>query len=156
MIKIAKVLLTQTIDNLGHIGEVVDVADGYARNFLFPQGLALEPSPHNIAHYTKTKAAHAAEREEHRATATAVRQKDLLADHVLVFTRKAHDDDKLYGSVRAADIVGGIETDLGEKIAPSRVQLEHPLETLGSHVVTINLYMDISVDVRVRIEREQP
>jgi len=154
VIKIAKVLLTQTIDNLGYIGEVVDVADGYARNFLFPQGLALEPSPHNIARYTKTKAAHAAEREEHRAT--AVRQKDLLADHVLVFTRKAHDDDKLYGSVRASDIVGGIETGLGEKIAPSRVQLEHPLETLGSHIVTIDLYKDISVDVRVRIEKEQP
>jgi large subunit ribosomal protein L9 len=154
VIKIAKVLLTQTIDNLGHVGEVVDVADGYARNFLFPQGLALEPSAHNKARYAKAKAAHAAEMEEHRAT--AVRQRDVLADHVLVFTRKAHDDDKLYGSVRAADIVGSIETDLGEKIAPSRVQLEHPLESLGSHVVTIDLYKDISVVVRVRIEKEQP
>ena len=77
-----------------------------------------------------------------------------LADQMLVFERKAHDDNRLYGSVRAEDIVAQIGERFGEHIETSRVQLEHPIEELGPHSVTINLYKDITVEVRLQVNEE--
>lgn len=149
---IAKVLLTTTIESLGYVGEVVDVADGYARNYLLPKGFATQPTPHNIARYAKAKAAHEAEIEAREEKAQRLR--DVLADRTLVFVRKAHDDDRLYGSVRAEDVISAIEEETGETIEASRLQLERPIETVGAHAVTVNLYRDISVELRVRVEAE--
>ena len=152
MMIIAKVLLTKTIESLGSVGEVVDVADGYARNYLFPKRLAAAPTEHNIARYAKEKAAHAAAIEEREEKARRLR--DVLANRTLVFIRKAHDDNRLYGSVRAEDIVSKIEEEIGEHIEVSRLQMEHSIETLGPHGVTIGLYKDITVEVRVRVDGE--
>lgn len=149
---IVRVLLTTTIESLGHVGEVVEVSDGYARNFLFPRRLATQPTPHNIAQYVKPKALHEAVLEEREAQAFHLR--DALADQTLVFVRKAHDDDRLYGSVRLEDIVSQIEEEVGVHIESSRVELPHPIETLGPHAVTVSLYKDITVEVRVRVEAE--
>jgi len=149
---IAKVLLTKTIESLGSVGEVVIVADGYARNYLFPKRLAAAPTEHNIARYAKERAAHAAAIEEREEKARRLR--DVLANRTLVFVRKAHDDDRLYGSVRAEDIVSQIEEEIGEHIEVSRLQMEHSIETLGPHAVTIGLYKDITVEVRVRVDGE--
>jgi large subunit ribosomal protein L9 len=153
VIVIAKVLLTTTIEKLGHVGEVVDVADGYARNYLFPRGLAAEPTEHNVARFAKEKAAHEAEMLEREEKAKRLR--DRLADQTLVFVRKAHDDEKLYGSVRPEEIAAQIEELLSEHIDTSRIHSETPIETLGAHTVSINLYKDISVDVRVRVDNEE-
>jgi len=152
VIAITKVLLTTTVENLGHVGEVVEVADGYARNYLYPRGLAVEPTEHNIARFAEERKAHEAELMEREERARHIR--DRLADQTLVFLRKAHDDDRLYGSVRAEDIAAKIEELIGEGIEPGKVRLERPIETLGPHSVTINLYKDITVDVRVRVDEE--
>ncbi len=149
---IAKVLMTTTVENVGHVGEVIDVADGYARNYLFPRKLAVAPTEHNIARYAKAKAEHEAELLEREEKARLLRDK--LADQTLVFTRKAHDDDRLYGSVRTEDITAQIEVLAGEHLESSKVQLERPIETLGAHSVTVNLYKDIAVDLRVRVDEE--
>jgi large subunit ribosomal protein L9 len=147
-----KVVLTTTIDPLGHVGEVVDVADGYARNYLLPRKLALQPTEHNIAQYAKEKAEHEALLEEREAQANRLR--DALADRTLVFVRKAHDDDKLYGSVRTEEIAEKIEEETGSSVEPARIRLEHPIETTGPHSVTVNLYRDISVELRIRVDAE--
>jgi len=149
---IVRVLLTTIVESLGDVGDVVEVADGYARNYLFPRKLATEPTPHNIARYAEPTALHETElqaREE-----KALRLRDALADRMLVFVRKAHDDDRLYGSVRVEDIVSQIEEEVGERIEPSRVELSLPIEALGPHAVTINLYKDISVELRIRVDAE--
>lgn len=151
MIIIARVLLTTTVEKLGHVGEVVTVADGYARNYLFPRKLAIEPTEHNIARFAKEREAHEAELLKREEKARYLQDK--LGDQVLVFERKAHDDDRLYGSVRPDDIVARIEELVGEHIETSRVHME-PIETLGAHAVTVNLYRDISVDIRVRVDEE--
>ena len=152
MITIAKVLLIKTVERLGHIGEVVSVADGYARNYLFPQGLGVEPTEHNVAQYAKERAAHEAELLKREEKALLLRDK--LADLTLTFERKAHDDDRLYGSVRVEDITAQIEELAGEHIEASRVHLEHPIETLGPQAVAIALYKDISVEVRIQVNEE--
>ena len=150
---IVKVLLTETIESLGHVGEVVEVADGYARNHLFPRRLAAEPTEHNIARYSQAKASHEAELEVREEK--AIRLRDTLADRTLVFVRKAHDNDQLYGSVRAEDIVSRIEEEMDKHIESGHVQMERPIETLGPHAVTINLYKDITVALRVRVDKEK-
>jgi len=152
VVDIIKVLLTTTIDSLGHVGEVVEVADGYARNFLLPKRYGVTPNEHNIARFAKEREAHMAEIEEREERARRLR--DALADRVLVFTRKAHNNKKLYGSVRAEDIVTQIEQDLGEHIESGRVQLKETIDTLGEHAVTINLYKDINVELRIRVDEE--
>ena len=151
MIIIARVLLTTTVEKLGHVGEIVTVADGYARNYLFPRKLAIEPTEHNIARFAKEREAHQAELLKREEKARYLQDK--LGDQVLVFERKAHDDDRLYGSVRPDDIVTRIEELVGEHIETSRVHME-PIETLGAHAVTVNLYRDISVEIRVRVDEE--
>ena len=152
MIKIPKVLLTKTIDSLGRVGEVVDVAEGYARNYLLPRRLAVEPTPHNVARYAKEKATAQAELEERRLHALKLR--DALADRTFVFVRKAHDDDRLYGSVRAEDLAARVAEVLAEKVEPSRLSMERPIETLGAHTVTLNLHKDVAVELRVRVDKE--
>jgi len=152
VITIAKVLLTTTVERLGHVGEVVNVADGYARNYLLPRGLAVAPTEHNVARFAKQRSAHETELLEREEKARYLRDK--LADLRLRFERKAHDDDRLYGSVRVEDITAQIEEILGEHIETSRIQLEHPIETLGPHAVTISLYKDIAVDVRLQVDEE--
>lgn len=152
MITIAKVLLIQTVERLGHVGEVVTVADGYARNYLLPQGLGIEPTEHNVAQYAKQRAAHEVELMKREEKARLLRDK--LADQTLTFERKAHDDDRLYGSVRVEDIASQIEELVGEHIEAGRIHLEHPIETLGPHAVTIALYKDIAVDIRIQVNEE--
>jgi large subunit ribosomal protein L9 len=152
VIIIARVLLTASVDKVGHVGEVVNVASGFARNYLFPRGLAVEPSDHNIARFSKERAAHEAELVQRAEKARQLKAK--LADQTLVFTRKAHGDGHLYGSVRSEDIAARIEEILGEPIEASRIRMEGAIETLGPHAVTVSLYKDIAVDVRVRVDEE--
>jgi large subunit ribosomal protein L9 len=152
VIIIAKVLLTTTVEQLGYVGEVVDVADGYARNYLIPRGFAVAPTEHNVARYAKQKEAHEAELMKREEKARHLRDK--LADKTLEFVRKAHDNDKLYGSVRVEDIAAEIERLVGTSIETSRIHLEHPIETLGAHSVTVSLYRDIRVEVRIQVNEE--
>ncbi len=149
---IAKVLLTEVVESLGYVGQVVEVADGYARNYLFPKRLAVIPTEHNIERYARQRAEHEALLQEREEQAIALR--DLLADRTFVFTRKAHDDNKLYGSVRAEDIAAKIVEETGRTVEVSRIRSEQPIDTLGPHAVTINLYKDISVELRVRVDEE--
>jgi len=152
VIIIARVLLTASVDKVGHVGEIVNVASGFARNYLFPRGLAVEPSEHNVARFAKERAAHDAELVQRAEKARQLKAK--LADQTLIFTRKAHGDGHLYGSVRSEDIAARIEEILGEPIEASRIRMEGSIETLGPHAVTVSLYKDIAVDVRVRVDEE--
>lgn len=149
---IAKVLLTEVVESLGYVGQVVEVADGYARNYLFPKRLAVVPTEHNIERFARQRAEHEALLQEREEQAIALR--DLLADRMFVFARKAHDDNKLYGSVRAEDIASRIAEETGRTVEASRIHSDEPIETLGPHAVTIGLYKDISVEVRIRVDEE--
>jgi large subunit ribosomal protein L9 len=149
-----KVLLTTTIDSLGRVGEVVDVAEGFARNYLFPRRLAVEPTPHNVARFSQRKAVQQAEAEAEERRTHAIKLRNALADLTLVFVRKAHDDDRLYGSVRADEIIARVAEELGERLDPARLALERPIDTLGPHSVTVTLHKDVTAELRVRVDKE--
>lgn len=146
-----QVLLTQTVEKLGEPGDIVEVAPGYARNYLIPKGLAVEPTPHNIERFRKVREQRMKELQAREQRARELKEK--LDGYLLTFTRKAHDQ-KLYSSVRPEEIAAHIEERFGFELEKGRVHLENPIDTLGRHSVKISLYKDIVAEVVVEVKEE--
>ncbi len=144
-----KVLLIKEVPGLGTPGEVVEVRDGYARNYLLPRKLAVLPTPHELSRYAKLKARYEAEITDRRAKAQALAEK--LQDTEFVFTRRVHDKNKLYAAVRAQDLAQAIAERFGAEIPVERIKLE-PIHELGTYPVEIHLYEGIKATVRVKVE----
>lgn len=145
------VLLTQTVEKLGEAGDVVKVAPGYARNYLLPKGLAVEPTPHNIERFKVTREKHITEVKEREEYARTLKQR--LDGTVLTFYRKAHDQ-KLYSSVRPEEIAAQLSEQFQAEIEKGRVRMDAPIEALGRHAVKIELYKDIAAEIRVEVLEE--
>lgn len=143
-----KVLLREDIDNLGYAGEVMKVADGYGRNYLIPQGMAVKATPSVLkqAHTWRERAAvrMIELQKEHEALAARIREANLE------FTARAGETGKLYGSVTTADIVDQLNEKLGTEI-DRRNLVGGPLRQLGEHKVTIRLSRDYQPQVTVTI-----
>ena len=148
-----QVLLTQTVEKLGQPGDVVNVAPGYARNYLLPKGLAVEPTPHNVQRIQKTREKRVTEMKEREEQAKALKQK--LDGTVLTFYRKSHDK-KIYSSVRPEEIASQLSEQFRAEIEKGRVRIESPIEALGRHPVKIELYKDITAEIRVEVVEESP
>jgi large subunit ribosomal protein L9 len=149
-----KVILKKAVTNLGDAGAVVSVKPGYGRNYLIPQGLAYVASEANMARLEQEQA-EAAERSR-RDFLEARRRAAQLQDVSLVFNARAGEDGKLFGSVTRADIADriqqrGLDFELDKRI----VMLEEPIKTLGTTTVPVHLHADVSIDVEIRVEREE-
>lgn len=147
-----KVILTENIEALGQIGQIVNVAPGYARNFLFPQKLALESTGKNVRELEHKKRTLAQKRERVQQTMLSLAEK--LNQVKLVFRRKVVEEDKLYGSVAAADILSALD-EQGFDLARKSVQLEQPIKVLGEFPVPIRVDADIMAQVKVIIEKAE-
>lgn len=147
-----KVLLTETVDNLGRAGEVKKVADGYARNLLIPKGLAVPATEGALRHAELRRQAEGRrqKREEMKAESLA----RALSQVTLTFQAKAGETDKLYGSITSADIAGALERETGQAIDKRKIELEEPIRELGSYYVPVKLLSDLAPLVTVIVERE--
>jgi large subunit ribosomal protein L9 len=143
-----EVNLKEHIDNLGRRGEIVKVADGYARNFLLPRKLALRVTEENKRQIERERAkAEAREAVEIKdAQALAAR---LQAAEVSI-ARRVGEHDTLYGSVTTADIADAL-TALGITVDRRKIQLPDPLKALGEHAVPIKLHRELTVPVTVKV-----
>jgi len=148
-----KVLLIRPVEKLGDIGDVVTVADGYARNYLLPKGLAVEPTEHNLRRYRPFKQAR--EEELRSREEKARRLKERLDGLVLKFARPARGE-RLYGSVRREDIAARIREELGEEIERGKIELERPIERVGVYPVKIGLYGELAAAIEVEVEAGEP
>jgi large subunit ribosomal protein L9 len=148
-----KVLLKQDVENLGLAGEVHDVANGYGRNYLVPQGYAVVASPGvmNQAHVWRKKAE--ARRAQIRAEYEALARQ--IEGVTLTFTARAGESGKLYGSITTAQITDGLNESLGVEIDRRKVDVE-PLRQLGEHKVMVRLSGEIHPKFTVRIESDEP
>lgn len=148
-----KVLLTQDVSGLGKVGEIKKVADGYARNYLIPNNLAVLARPGLV------RQAGEQHRAEEKKTARQVADAQALARQIaqltLTFKAKAGEQDKLYGSITSGDIVEELEKQTGQKVDRRKVLLDNPIKQLGSHQVSIKLAADVIGEVTVIIEREE-
>ncbi len=141
-----KVLLTREVAGLGIPGDVVEVKDGYARNYLLPRRLGVVPTPHELARFGELRSRYAAELADRHTQARALAEK--LAGMELLFTRRVHDEDKLYASVRPQDVAREIADRFGVKVDPDRIRME-PVEALGEYQAEVLLYEDITATVKV-------
>jgi large subunit ribosomal protein L9 len=146
-----KVLLKEDVSNLGYAGEVMDVADGYGRNYLIPQGMAVKAT-RGVLTAAKTwreraKVRLAELRKEHEALS------ERIADTRLIFHARAGETGKLYGSVTTNEIVDALNAELGTSV-DRRSVVGEPLRQLGEHQVTVRLSRDYQPQVMVYIHPE--
>jgi large subunit ribosomal protein L9 len=147
-----EVILREDIDKLGARGEVVKVASGYARNFLLPRKLAVAANDSNKKIVEQERQSHL--RKEAKVQADAAELGKLMSSVELTIAQKAGENDQLFGSVTAADIVVALEKQ-GYSIDRRKVALEEPIKTLGDFKVAIRLHKDVSVELPVHVVKEE-
>ena len=145
-----QVILLERVAKLGQMGDVVKVKDGYARNFLLPQGKALRASDANIKNFEAQKAQLEARNLETRKEAEALGEK--LDGQTYVVIRSASDAGALYGSVTPRDIADAA-TEAGFTIDRKQITLKAPIKDLGLHDVSVVLHPEVSVTVVVNVAR---
>jgi len=149
-----KLILRKTVENLGEPGEIVDVAAGFGRNYLLPQGLAYEASEANIRRLEEEKD-QAGERARYDFL-EAKRRASQLEHMSLIFHARAGEDGKLFGSVTVGDIADRASAaDLDFKVEKRHVMLDEPLKTLGVERVVIRLHPEVEVEIDVSVEPEE-
>jgi large subunit ribosomal protein L9 len=146
-----EVILREHVDNLGKRGEIVRVADGYARNYLLPRKLALPATDGNRRHVERERKIVEAREANEKGQAEAVAAR--LAAIDITIARRVGETDQLYGSVTSADIVDylkakGIEVDRRKLILPE------PIKTIGDHDVPLKLHREVTVPLKVHVVKE--
>ncbi|MDE3170895.1 MAG: 50S ribosomal protein L9 [Acidobacteriota bacterium] len=146
-----QIILQEDVEKLGTRGQVVDVAEGYARNFLLPRKLALEASAGNLKRLEKMRAVFAKKEAVERADAQKLAE--LLAGVALEFTRRAGENDQLFGSVTSADIAESLAAQ-GFNVDRRKVALQEPIKIVGEFQVPLKLHRDLSANVKVVVKKE--
>jgi large subunit ribosomal protein L9 len=146
-----QIILQEDVDKLGARGEVVEVAEGYARNFLLPHKLALPASAGNLKRLEKIRATLA------KLTASEREQAQKLADAIsavqVTLVRKAGENDQLFGSVTTADLADAL-TAQGFTVDKRRIQLAEPIKLVGEYQVSAKLYTDVTAQFKVVVTKE--
>lgn len=145
-----QVILLERIGRLGQMGDVVTVKDGFARNFLLPQGKALRATETNRKHFESERAQLEARDLELKTEAEGVAGK--LDGESFIVIRQAGDNGQLYGSVSPRDIVTAV-TEGGFSIERRQVQLDRPIKTLGLHEVRVSLHGEVAPKVTINVAR---
>jgi large subunit ribosomal protein L9 len=146
-----EVILRDHVENVGKRGEVVKVADGYARNFLLPRKLALPATPGNRKHIERERVKLDAAEAHEKVAAEAVAAK--MAGVEAVITRKVGDTDALFGSVTSADIAEALGK-LGFETDRRKLGLREPIKKLGAYTVPLKLHREVTVNIPVRVVGE--
>lgn len=146
-----KVILLDDVASVGRRGDVRDVSDGYARNFLIPKKLALSASAGNLKNLEHIKNQQEAKAERIKSDARGLQQR--IEALTYEERRQASEEGKLFGSVTSQDIVDFLGS-RGIKIERRRLHLDEPIKTLGETLVTIRLHADVTAQLRVSVVRE--
>jgi large subunit ribosomal protein L9 len=146
-----KIILNEDIEHLGRLGDLVEVKAGYARNYLFPRGLALQPTRHNqeMMKYKKIKVKKRLELEK----LSAIEQKQKLEELTLTIEKKAGESDTLFGSVTTMEIQQKLE-ELDTHIDRKKLHLDESIKKLGHHVCKVKLIEDIEAELKIEVVRE--
>jgi large subunit ribosomal protein L9 len=147
-----EVILREEIENLGRRGDVVKVAPGYARNFLLPKRLAVAANESNKKIVEQEKQAYL--RRESKEIGDANDLAKMMGSVEVTIAQKAGENDQLFGSVTAQDIVAALER-AGYTIDRKKVNLAEPIKALGDYKVTVRLHREVSVELPVHVIKEE-
>ncbi|MGH2635370.1 MAG: 50S ribosomal protein L9 [Actinomycetota bacterium] len=145
-----KIILQRPVDKLGDPGDIVEVADGYARNYLMPRGLAVKATKGGVKHVDSLKRAHTARTNEAKAEAEQVASR--LAGTPIKIAAHAGEEGKLFGSVTASDIAEAIDKQSGIRVDRHDVHLDEPIRSIGTHEVRVHLFAEVDPVVSVEVE----
>lgn len=145
-----EIVLLERVEKLGQMGDVVTVKDGFARNYLLPQGKALRANKDNLARFEAERAQLEARNLEAKKEAEAVSTK--MDGESVVIIRQSGDTGQLYGSVSMRDIAEAL-TEAGFSTEKSQVRLDKPIKVLGIHTVRVALHPEVDVMVNVNVAR---
>ena len=146
-------ILLQDVEQLGTRGEVVEVSKGYLRNFLMPRRLAEPATKGAVA--AATQRAQAAEKAVAEARTKAEESAALLGKTVLTITHQAGEDGRLFGSVTSQDIADAIKEARGITIDKRHVQLDEPIKTVGTHMVTVEVSGGVTAEVKTMVVEQK-
>jgi len=147
-----QIILQEDVEKLGNRGQVVEVAEGYARNFLLPRKLALEASPGNMKRLEKMRAAFAKKEATEKADAQTLA--GLLAGVSLEIARKSGENDQLFGSVTTADVSEALAAK-GYTIDKRKIQMTEPIKLIGNFDVPIKLHREVIASVKLAVKKEE-
>jgi len=147
-----KVILKQDVKGLGKAEDLVDVSDGYARNFLFPRGLAAEANASNINIMKTKKEAEKSKKDRELAQAKELAAR--LKDIVVTIRTKSGDNGKLFGSITSKDISDQLKKSYNIDIDKKKIVLPEPIKSIGSFEIDVKLYPEVSGKLAVKIEHE--
>jgi large subunit ribosomal protein L9 len=147
-----QIILQEDVEKLGTRGQLVEVAEGYARNFLLPRKLALAATAGNMKRLEKMRAAFAKKEATEKEAATTLA--GLLATVSIDLTRKAGDSDQLFGSVTSADICEALEAQ-GYHVDRRKIALNDPLKSIGEYEVPIKLHREVTANLRVVVRKQE-
>lgn len=148
-----KVILTDNLPKLGEVGDVCEVADGYARNYLLPQGFAIVATEGTLSQVENLKRQEAHRRKRVRGDATAL--KEALEELTLAFEAKVGETGRLYGSITSTDIAERIEEVTGQEVDRRKIVLDNPLRELGKFEVPVRLLPEVIAHLTVTVEPEE-
>jgi len=145
-----KVILLERVGRSGHIGDEVTVKDGFARNYLLPQGKALRATEANRKRFETERAAIEKRNADRREAAAGIASG--LNGKTVVIIRQAGETGQLYGSVSSRDVADALNAE-GFSVARSQVDLANPIKTVGMHAVALHLHAEVAVSVNVNVAR---
>jgi len=149
-----QVILKQDVSKIGKAGELLDVSDGYARNFLLPRGLAEEATPGKIADLKTRQENRKSKEEKEKLAAEEVRKQ--FQGRLIRVEASAGENGRLFGSVTAAQIAEAVEAQFGIKVDKRDVKLSDPVRQPGNHPVSIRLHAGVQADMTLSVEIRNP
>ena len=143
------VILRSKVEGLGQRGDIVEVAEGYARNFLFPKGHAIKASPGALDQASKMRSSRDQKDQTAREAATAIAS--TLVPRTITVSAKASGEGKLFGSIHATEIVEAVKEQTGIEIDRKAIEADHNIKNVGQHTVTASLHSDVSFPITLEV-----
>jgi large subunit ribosomal protein L9 len=147
-----RVILRTDVNDLGKRGDILDVADGFARNYLVPKGMAMKASEGAASQAKAMRRARDLRDAQDRAAAEEVAT--TLVSKVVTVQARAGSEGRLFGSVTVADVASAVEAQTGVEIDRKQFRLDEPLKSLGTHVVSVKLHSDVEFPITVEVLAE--
>lgn len=144
-----KIILLEDVNKIGKKGELKEVKEGYAHNFLFPKNLALPATKQNLVAIEKEKELKKEEEKKRKQEAEAIGQK--LTNKEFIFKVKCGDKGKLFGSLTTKEIAAEIEKQYKIKLDKRKLSIDEPIKALGTYSVTAKLHPEVSFDFKIRV-----
>lgn len=148
-----KIVLRKELEDLGEVDSIVNVSDGYARNFLIPRNLAVPATKGEVAACEKRSAAREKRLEAKRAEFEELAKK--IRELEISITLDAGEEGKLFGSVTSQDVAAALKAASNIEVSKKKIEIKNPIKVVGDHVARVKIYKEISAELKIKVEAKK-